>query len=298
MSFYVLTTGQIESCKIQGGDDIYVRYCIVYGKEWKFMHGIESGTSQIARRPSGEDPVFLWNHPLDFTLKSSNVYGWPRLVVSVIGHTAMGKEIIRGYGCTHLPTTSGRHTKYIPLYTPKSSSLCLQLTSWMMGTPPEFFEPTFVAQGIGREVTRVSSNGAVKVVLNISTKDMGKCGYATSDNTSRESVYDGESSTRQLHSPSRRGVSPRSSVLKKSLKRAKGVLGGTRRSGEGVRQSRGGSDTKAKLASQRLAAVSASAAFADKKKPIAKPASGSVSRPASSVRFSADSADFKTSKKS
>jgi len=180
MSFYLTARGQIESCKMQAGDDLYVRYCIVFGKDWKFLHGIERGTSQIARRPSGEDAVFVWNHPLDLTVKSTNVFGWPRLVVSVIGHSLTGKEIIKGYGCVNLPTTSGRHTRYINLYTPKSSSLCLRLTSWLMGTPPEFFEPTFIAQGVGRGVTRVTSSGTAKVVLNISTKDMQRFGYRSS----------------------------------------------------------------------------------------------------------------------
>lgn len=143
------------------------------------MHGAESGTSQIAKRPSGLDPVFVWNFPLNVTFKASNVFGWPRLVVSVIGHTAMGKEVIKGYGCLNFPTNDGRHVRYVPLYTPRSSSLCLRLTSWFTNNPPEYFEPSFIAQGSGRETTRVTSNGVVKVVINIQTKGMAECGYQT-----------------------------------------------------------------------------------------------------------------------
>eukprot|EP00954_Amorphochlora_amoebiformis_P021504 1346830-Amorphochlora_amoeboformis.AAC.2 len=69
MAFYVIANGQIESCKIQGGDNLYARFCVVYGKDWRLLHGLDSGTSQIARRPSCPGDPFVWNHPLSLTLK-------------------------------------------------------------------------------------------------------------------------------------------------------------------------------------------------------------------------------------
>ena len=35
-----------------------------------------------------------------------------------------GKDVIRGYGCTHLPVVPGRHEVYVRLYVPASSSVC------------------------------------------------------------------------------------------------------------------------------------------------------------------------------
>mmetsp|Transcript_32569 Transcript_32569/g.52911 ORF Transcript_32569/g.52911 Transcript_32569/m.52911 type:complete len:271 (+) Transcript_32569:66-878(+) len=234
MAFYLSVNGAIEGCQIPEGDHLYVRYALVYGKDWSFVHGMETGTSQIAKRPAGADPVFVWNHPIDFTLKSTNAFGWPRLVVSVIGHSMMGNEVIKGYSSMLLPTTEGRHVRYSSLYTPKSSSLCRRITSWIMATPPEFFEPTFVAQGTGREVTRVTSSGTVKIVVNVISKHMSKLGYNSHGNNSNKNKNSelispkvSDSRVRGLFSPGTfssksRQISSNStngrSVLTKSLK--------------------------------------------------------------------------------
>jgi hypothetical protein len=109
--------------------------------------------------------------------RSSNVHGWPQLVVGVYGLTMMGGDVVRGYASVHVPTTPGRHTRYVQLYTPVSSSCCQRLTAWLTHNPPEFFDSKFVAQGRGREVTRVRSHGCVKVTFNVTTKNMKEWGY-------------------------------------------------------------------------------------------------------------------------
>jgi B9 domain-containing protein 1 len=50
--------------------------------------------------------------------------------------------------------------------------------SWLLGNPPEFYEPKFVCQGEGREVTRVMSTGTVLIKLNVLTKGMESLGYS------------------------------------------------------------------------------------------------------------------------
>lgn len=51
--------------------------------------------------------------------------------------------------------------------------------SWFMGRRPEYTDPKVVAQGEGREVTRVRSQGFVTLLFNVVTKDMKKLGYDT-----------------------------------------------------------------------------------------------------------------------
>ena len=65
------------------------------------------------------------------------------------------------------------------MFVPESTSLLQKLTSWLMGTRPEFVDPKFVAQGDGREVTRVRSEGSVNVTCNLVTKDISTAGYIT-----------------------------------------------------------------------------------------------------------------------
>ena len=55
----------------------------------------------------------LWQKADSFGLakhyhRSTNVFGWPQLVLSVYGLTFFGRDVARGYGSIHLPTTPGR----------------------------------------------------------------------------------------------------------------------------------------------------------------------------------------------
>lgn len=178
--FYVIVTGQVEGVKIAGSDNLFVQYQYSYGSDWKTRYGLEHGITQIARRNTGSDnQVLLFNYPIEATFSSTNVQGWPQIVFSVYSVTNfMGKHSIKGYGAIHLPVTPGRHVRYVRLYTPISSSLCQRVTAYLTGNQPEFFTPLFIAQGKGREVSRVKSNGAIKIVLNIATKNMMAWGYS------------------------------------------------------------------------------------------------------------------------
>ncbi|TSK31315.1 B9 domain-containing protein 1 [Bagarius yarrelli] len=80
----------------------------------------------------------------------------PQVVVSVYGPDTFGNDVVRGYGAVHVPFTPG---------------------NWLMGRRPEFTDPKVVAQGEGREVTRVRSQGFLTIQFNIVTKDMKKLGY-------------------------------------------------------------------------------------------------------------------------
>jgi hypothetical protein len=57
--------------------------------------------------------------------------------------------------------------------------MCQRLTAWWTGNVPEFFDSKFSAEGRGREVVRVRSNGSVRIVFNVATKNMRDFGYST-----------------------------------------------------------------------------------------------------------------------
>ena len=80
----------------------------------KFIKGLEEGISQIARAPTTSTftptqsvKPCVWNFPVEATFKSTNVYGWPQLVLSVYGLDELGRDVIRGYGSIRLPRSSG-----------------------------------------------------------------------------------------------------------------------------------------------------------------------------------------------
>jgi len=165
--------------QIPGCDNAYCKYAIVHGDDWTHLDGPEDGISQITRKTSGgPDQPLVWNFPIEVTYKSTNAFGWPQLILSVFEIDAMGRDVIRGYGCVHLPISAGSHAKKVPLYKPLSASVAQQLASWFGGRPAEFSNPKFPASGEGREVTRVQSTGFASVALNVITKDMSTFGYS------------------------------------------------------------------------------------------------------------------------
>ncbi|KAM5216272.1 B9 domain-containing protein 1 isoform 8-T9 [Hipposideros larvatus] len=103
----------------------------------------------------------------------------PQIVLSVYGPDVFGNDVVRGYGAMHVPFSPGRHKRTIPMFVPESASMLQKFTSWFMGRRPEYTDPKAVAQGEGREVTRVCSQGFVTLLFNVVTKDMRKLGYNT-----------------------------------------------------------------------------------------------------------------------
>ncbi|ELT89985.1 hypothetical protein CAPTEDRAFT_173681 [Capitella teleta] len=175
--FLLMVNGQIETADFPEHDDIYCRYCFVFGQDWVITSGLEEGITQMTRKSRDDRQAFVINFPLDVSFKSTNPHGWPQLVVHAYGLDIFGKDVVRGYGVVHVPITPGRHTLRLPMFVPESSSRFQQLLSWMMSRRPEYTDPKVVAHGEGREVTRVRSQGYVTVTLNVVMKDMKKLGY-------------------------------------------------------------------------------------------------------------------------
>ncbi|DAZ93562.1 TPA: LOW QUALITY PROTEIN: hypothetical protein N0F65_009802 [Lagenidium giganteum] len=174
--FQVVCTGQIEGIDYPGVNNLYCRYAVTYGTDWRVLHGAEAGLSQLAYRSNQEEGILL-NFPIDISFQTTNPFGWPRLVLSVYGLDGLGRDVIRGYGAVHIPTTAGRTKRQVPLFKPLSSSLMQQFTAWLAGSPPEYFDSKFITQNDGREVTRVSSAGKATVVFNVARHGMTQFGY-------------------------------------------------------------------------------------------------------------------------
>ncbi|XP_053551001.1 B9 domain-containing protein 1 [Bombina bombina] len=175
--FLLNVNGQIESAEFPEYDELYCKYCFVYGHDWAPVSGVEEGISQISSKSRTTEQSLVWNFPFEITFKSTNPHGWPQIVVSVYGPDVFGNDVVRGYGAVHMPFTSGRHNRTVPMFVPESSSKLQEFTSWFTGRRPEFTDPKVVAQGEGREVTRVRSQGFLNLSFNVVLKDLKKLGY-------------------------------------------------------------------------------------------------------------------------
>jgi len=110
--------------------------------------------------------------------RSVNPYGWPQLTITCGGKDFLGRENNYAYGCTHIPTIPGRHEKYVRMFAPVSSSWLTRLIAWVMGNFAEYIDaPKTLAEAEGREVTRVRAEGVVKVVFQVTIRNLDKYGY-------------------------------------------------------------------------------------------------------------------------
>ncbi|XP_004456806.2 B9 domain-containing protein 1 isoform X1 [Dasypus novemcinctus] len=126
--FLLMVNGQVESAQFPEYDDLYCKYCFVYGQDWAPTAGLEEGISQITSKSQDARRALVWNFPIDVTFKSTNPYGWPQIVLSVYGPDVFGNDVVRGYGAVHVPFSPGRHKKTIPMFVPESTSKLQKFT--------------------------------------------------------------------------------------------------------------------------------------------------------------------------
>lgn len=95
--FFVSATGQVESGDFQGMDGLYVKYDFTYGASWNIVDGVDKAISQISNAAqTGRDSSAVWNFPIEILFKASSAHGWPRLVLSVFGIDALGRDVAKG----------------------------------------------------------------------------------------------------------------------------------------------------------------------------------------------------------
>lgn len=137
-SFFVQCTGQIVSGEFGPVDYLYCRYTFSFGNDWTITSGLDTGLSQTScKNMANSEELIIWNFPIDISFSTTNVYGWPRIAISVYGIDFMGRDVIRGYGSALIPLSSGQHQLEIDMFNPLATSYLNDFVSWMMGNPPE-----------------------------------------------------------------------------------------------------------------------------------------------------------------
>lgn len=173
---YLNVAGRVESGHIRGATQLMCSYEFSYGPDWRLQDqpAVTTFDSQYSTNvPTKAGATAVWNFPIEATFTTTNIHGWPRLVITVCDHAL----VARGYGVLAIPPYAGHYIRYVPIFVPAASAPAQSFLSWLLNAPPEFRESKFAAQNDDREVTRVSSGGVVKVVLNVSTRGLAEFGY-------------------------------------------------------------------------------------------------------------------------
>ena len=105
--------------------------------------------------------------------RSYNVSGWPQIVLTFTSRDFFGRDVICGYGVTHVPTQPGSHIRYVHVFCPIASSTIASLLGMLRGNPAEYITPTeLLSKNEGRDVTRVTSAGLVKIQFHVTMKNL------------------------------------------------------------------------------------------------------------------------------
>lgn len=112
------------------------------------------------------------------------------MLIAVYAYNSWSQDIIVGYTSVRIPmfnntnnnnNNNNSNVVECDLYRPISSNAMSEFIAWMKGNPPEYYDITTIAKSDVREVTRVKSNGTVRVSFNILTKNLKSFGYSVND---------------------------------------------------------------------------------------------------------------------
>lgn len=165
--FHLAVSGQLESAYFPMGPDsgaLFCRYDVVAGPDWELVSGMRSGITQSAK-PEGDYRTVVFNMPLEFTMKSTNPYGWPQIVFSMYGNNLWNVETNRGYARIHCPLMGTKRTVRAPLFVPKFSNIWSAAMSWLTGVNPEMRDPKILADGSKHKGLATESYGELVVSL-------------------------------------------------------------------------------------------------------------------------------------
>ena len=180
-TFLYTLSGEIQSGDFFEYDYLYCKYSFNQGSDWTMLSGLSEGITQISIKGQINshlsNPLVVWNFPLELTYSSTTPFGWPQIVLGVYGSDLLGRDVIRGYGATHLPCTPGEHLMDVSMVVPKSSTVFQEILGTFLGRRAEFVSHSFVAQGLGREVTRVRSQGNVSIRCHVIVRGLKEMGY-------------------------------------------------------------------------------------------------------------------------
>jgi B9 domain-containing protein 1 len=138
-------------------DELTCNFQVLVGPDWQVVRGETAGCTQTAVLRTGKA---VFNFPINLVLTSTNISGWPRLVVSVIGNDLFNRKVIRGYTSVALPVAPGNFEKISRLFSPQASSSLANVMGWISGRRPEISDPKSLDSMTARESLKVVTTDA------------------------------------------------------------------------------------------------------------------------------------------
>ena len=108
--FRLFISGTIEYGNFSGEEPIKINYEFVSGEKWAKEDGLIKGFTQYSCKGEGIYNYYSYGLNFEISYRTTDPFGWPQLVLNCFTIDSNGNEIIKGYGCVHVPTSTGRRT--------------------------------------------------------------------------------------------------------------------------------------------------------------------------------------------
>ncbi|CAM9637468.1 unnamed protein product [Scytosiphon promiscuus] len=116
------------------GSGICCRFRVEGGRHWTCLAGLEEGQTHVMDTGYGE-AFAPWNHPIDLHYTTKSIQGWPRLMLQVWQLDTHGRNVLRGYGFRHLPSSPGFSEVSVPCWRP-SGTMQEETAAFFLGVTP------------------------------------------------------------------------------------------------------------------------------------------------------------------
>lgn len=106
--------------------------------------------------------------------------GWPKIVMKFKAPKNQTEEIVKGYGCIHVPTAPGRYERHVRIFCPIADGFWANLKAKIFGVQSEQEDDADdIARAEARSVTTVVNVGVVRVVFQVVQRNFSRFGYST-----------------------------------------------------------------------------------------------------------------------
>ena len=179
--FRLFISWSIEYGNFVGEEPIKVNYEFVSGEKWAKEDGIIKGSTQYSCKGEGIYNYYSYGLNFEISYRSTDPFGWPQLVLNCFTVDSKGNQIVKGYGCVHVPTSTGRHKRKVHIFRPtENSNLFGKFFGYNSSNSDDKnddkTDPKVISSGQEREISRANCEGFVNVVFQVVFRDVDKFG--------------------------------------------------------------------------------------------------------------------------
>ena len=179
--FRLFISGTIEYGNFVGEEPTKVIYEFVSGEKWAKEDGLIKGSTQYSCKGEGIHNYYSYGSNFEISYRSTDPFGWPQLVLNCFTIDSNGNEIIKGYGCVHVPTSTGRHKRKIHIFRATENSNFWEKffgCNFNNGNDKndDKTEPKVISSGQEREISRANCEGYINVIFQVVFRDVDKFG--------------------------------------------------------------------------------------------------------------------------